>query len=362
MMRLLSWIVRPQVARRWSRRGLSLFLLLWLAGACAPAVDPVDPAGDQEEPAAAAEVASSRPRTTTRQAFPSVDGPDDPRAVTFVAYNLLNYLKMDRRVDGRMQPEKPKPEAEIEALLAMLAGCQPDILGVSEIGSEEDTRDLRHRLAGIGIDLPHLVHVDGSDPVRNLALLSKFPVVATDHQTDLHYNAGGRRLPFQRGILDATVEINPDYRLRLIGSHFKSKREVDFADHDEMRRNEAELTRRHIEKILRENPQTNLLLFGDFNDTKNNPAFSILKGGAGRPDSLDDLWLRDQYGLRWTHYWRTADLYSRIDYIFFSRGLAPEILRNFSRIHYAPEWELASDHRPLVVYLIPQEDALRRRR
>ncbi len=284
---------------------------------------------------------------------PSIAGPNDPRAISFVSYNLWNYLSMDRRVDGELRTNHAKPEHEIQALLSMIHGCRPDILGVSEIGTLEDVIDLQSRLAAIGYELRHITHVDGPDPVRNLALLSRFPIIDTNHQTDLHFTIGHQRLAMRRGLLDATVRIKDGYDVRFIGGHFKSKLEVDYADQEEIRRNEAELTRQHIENILGKAPKTRLILFGDFNDTKQNPAFRTLKGPGGRPDSLNDLWLRDQFGFRWTHHWGFADTYSRIDYIFYSRAMAPDLLMGFCRIHHSPEWRIASDHRPLVVFFIP---------
>ncbi len=287
--------------------------------------------------------------------IPSLDQAAAADEVIFVAYNLKNYLKMDRRIAGEFVKEAPKPETETAALLRMIAGAKPDILGVCEIGSEADAADLQARLKASGIDLPHLEYAHGSDSERRLALFSRFPIVARDSQTTLTYQLGDHTMGFNRGVLDATVEINPNYRLRLLGTHLKSKREVKEGDQALMRRNEAALMRKHAESILTADPSTNLLLYGDFNDTRNEAPIRTIQGRFGKPDYLADIQLEDKDGYRWTYCWDYADQYSRFDFIFASPGLYPEVQREKSRIHAAPEWFTASDHRPLVVTITAQE-------
>lgn len=272
----------------------------------------------------------------------------EPGVFTFMSYNLKNYLTMERG-----SKDSPKPEREIKALVNMIADVKPDLLGVCEVGTLEDLKDLQARLKAAGVDLPHAELCDGADAVRNLGLLGKFPVIARDHQTTLSYTLAGASMPFQRGILDVTIEPVPGYQLRLLGTHLKSKRQTEQGDETEMRRNESRLLRKHIEAIVAAKPDTNLLVYGDLNDTKNTDVIMELRGKEGRPDHLYDLWARDRFGFTWTHYWITADEYARIDYILYSKPLAPEILKQDSYIHHAPEWFTASDHRPIVVRIKP---------
>lgn len=274
---------------------------------------------------------------------------------TFVSYNLKNYLKMDRRVDGELVREAPKPEAEVKELVEIIAATAPDVLGICEIGTADDLADLQRRIAAAGIDYAHTELTLGADKTRHVALLSRYPIVARNSRTDLTYRIGDLELPFQRGILDVTVEAAPGYRLRCLGIHLKSKREVDEADQSLMRRNEAELLRAHIESILAEEPDTNLLVYGDFNETRNNLPIRIIRGRFGTPRALTDIQLADDRGERWTYYWRYADQYARFDFIFASRGLVPEILQEESRIHHDPDWFTASDHRALVVRISAED-------
>lgn len=275
-----------------------------------------------------------------------------PAPLRFVAWNLKNYLAMERRVDGETVPDAGKPEEEIAAVIATLAGMRPDILGVCELGDATYLADLQKRLKAVGIDLPHTELVPSADGRnRNLALLSRHPIVARASRTDLTYTIGDTRLPVQRGILDVTVAPNPGYRLRCVGLHLKSKREVPEADETEMRRNEAHLVREHLDALFEAEPGANVIVYGDFNDTPDQQPPRTIRGRFRTPGYLDDLRPEDDRGERWTHYWSFADTYARLDYLLVSQGLARDVVKDSERIPFHPDWEKASDHRPLQVDL-----------
>ena len=280
--------------------------------------------------------------SSTRQAKPN------DRIVTFCAYNLRNYLKMGRPVKGVVQLVG-KPTPEIDAVVKFLGEIRPDILGVCEIGTEEDLHDLQTRLREGGNNLPHIEMGHGGDPTRRLALLSRFPITGRASQTDLQYRIGDVILPMQRGILDATVQLRPGFEVRFLGVHFKSQREVPGMDQKLMRRNEAHLLRLHIAKILTAEPSTQLLAYGDFNESKHEAAMVEIEGVAGMDLSMMDIRLRDSRGETWTHFWDAADHYSRLDYCFVNRALQSHVQKDQSFVYDPPNFYDASDHRPLVV-------------
>jgi endonuclease/exonuclease/phosphatase family metal-dependent hydrolase len=288
---------------------------------------------------------------TTLLASPEADTGE---GVRFVAYNLKNYLLMERRVEGETVPDAPKPEEETKVLLAHLAEIKPDILGVCELGDQAQLSDLQKRLKKAGVDLPHSSLCVSVDGIRNLGLLSRFPITSENHQTGLDYQIGADVIPFRRGILDATVTISEDYELRLIGLHLKSKRPVPEADEALMRRNEAALTRAHIDTILEAAPETNLLVYGDLNDTPNESPIKALQGTYNSPEYLQGVPLKDEDGLTWTYFWSYADVYSRFDYIFANRAVLPEIDEEKCFIYSGKDWFTASDHRPLILTLNPK--------
>lgn len=267
--------------------------------------------------------------------------------VVVASYNLENYLKMERRVDGKTVPDAPKPEEETAAAIEVLKQIQPDILGIVEMGDVTMLEDFQRRLKSAGMDYPHREWVKGADPERHLALLSKYPITARDSIDDVPFELNGTRQRVGRGILDVTVQLSDSYKLRLVGAHLKSRRQVPEFDEKAMRAKEAALFRKHLDGILAAEPDANVLLFGDLNDTKNEQPIRELIGATGSPLRMRDLFLTDRQGLRWTHFWSAADIYSRIDYLLVSNGLWPEIVMDRSGISNARNWYKASDHRAI---------------
>jgi endonuclease/exonuclease/phosphatase family metal-dependent hydrolase len=184
-------------------------------------------------------------------------------------------------------------------------------------------------------------------------LLTRFPIVARDSRTELKYLMDDQIMPVQRGFLDCTVELKKGFQLRCIGVHLKSKRPVPDADEALMRRNEAHLLRKHLDSVLQASADAKLLLYGDFNDERNSPALVEITGVRGSATGMQDLFLTDSRKERWTHYWQFEDIYSRLDYLFVSRGLNGYVARRESFIYDSPDYYQGSDHRPLVtkIYL-----------
>lgn len=287
----------------------------------------------------------------------SVLAQEATQQVTFCSYNLKNFLKMERSVGGKRTEGVGKPEAEIAAVVKFIAAIKPDILGVCEIGAEEDLKELQSRLKAAGIDLPNFEAAHGGDTTRQLGLLSRFPIVARNSQKELKYVIGDQVFPVQRGFLDATVELRSGLELRCVGVHLKSKREIPEADQKLMRRNEAHLLRKHTEAILRQNPDTKLLLYGDFNEDKAEPSIVEIEGVSGMELSMNRINLKDSRGETWTHYWEFQDVYSRLDYFFVSRPLQSYVDKRASYIYDPPDFYDGSDHRPIVLKIDLVKDA-----
>jgi endonuclease/exonuclease/phosphatase family metal-dependent hydrolase len=299
---------------------------------------------------AAAPVAAPKPVTPVA-ADPVADAdPLEQGTVRFICYNVENWLTMDRYVDGKNLKGSPKPEKEKLAIAELLADAKPDILGISEIGDEEDVKDLQAYLEKAGHPMPHAHLNRGADPTRSLALLSRYPIVKTVSRDNLTYRSKGRDYAMQRGIHDASVE-TPAGAFRFLGLHLKSKRETDEGDQEDMRLNEAHLMRREIDAILSEDPEARLVVYGDLNDTRQSPTVRTIHGGGKNPKSLLMIALKDSRGHYWTHHWAFQDVYSRIDYVMVSGALRNSIDWDRCKIIDNDAVAAASDHRPLLVIL-----------
>jgi len=276
---------------------------------------------------------------------------EPPRAgtVRVCSYNLKNWLTMERGFGKNIVPTS-KPEKEKGKVVEFISAIAPQVLGVCEIGSEDDLRELKDRLEKAGLSYPHVVYAHGGDPTRRLGLLSQFPIVAQNSQTHLSYQLGDLSFEFKRGILDATLQVSPGFQLHMVGVHLKSKREVSEADQAMMRRNEAHLLREHLDKILSTAPDDKVLLYGDFNEEPKEAPIEEIVGNRATPDQLmHQVLLRDANAELWTHFWDLHDLYSRLDYFFISPALKSHVKDSEGFIFSARDFDKGSDHRPIVL-------------
>lgn len=286
-------------------------------------------------------VAEIKREPTVESANPSTEG------LRFIAYNVENWLTMDRYVDDKPLKGAPKPDSEKENVIKLLVRHAPDVIGLCEIGTAEDLAEISDMLKAAGLELPHSHYTGGSDQVRHLGLLSRFPITATAKAAEMEFDLSGLTYTINRGILDASVNARgKDYRF--LGVHFKSKRPADDYDQEEMRVHEAHLLRRHVDSILAEDADARLVVYGDINDTRPTKAFKALTGSYNDPGYLTAIPAKDSRGHAWTHHWSFHDIYSRIDFVTVSKGLRPDVDFRASYIVDDAEWDLASDHRPIV--------------
>lgn len=282
-------------------------------------------------------------------------------AFKVVTWNLENYLLEET---GTRAAKTPESRAKIrETLLAL----RPDVLALQEVGGRAALDELRRALKAGGLDLPHAEFVQGWDTNINVAVLSRFPYTARRPHTNDSFLLQGRRFRVSRGFAEVEIGVAPDYRLTLLTAHLKSRRAVPEADEAEMRLEEAKLLRAKVDARLAADPQANLVVLGDFNDTKDQPPIRALIGRGNA--ALVDTRPSERNGdtgftpnprwqprtITWTHYYGVEDSYSRIDYALISAGLAKEWRRDATYIHTTGDWGMASDHRPLVLSFLPDD-------
>ncbi len=278
--------------------------------------------------------------------------PTDPATsgLRFVAYNVENWLTMDRYVDRKSLKGAPKPDAEKEAVVRILARHNPDVVGVCEIGTAADLAELQEKLKAAGLNLPNSHYTGGSDPTRHLGILSRYPITSTAKPTETEYQLAGQTYGINRGILDATIEARGK-SYRFLGVHLKSKRDSEQGDQEAIRLNEARLLRRHVDSIFKTDADARLIVYGDFNDTRATAPIKQITGKYNDPTYLTAIPAKDSNQEAWTHFWSINDIYSRIDFIMVSKALRGEVDFPASRIIDDPGWNDASDHRPVIAIL-----------
>ncbi len=274
--------------------------------------------------------------------------------VVVMTYNLRNFLSNERHFEGKKSPDSLKTPPEIEALVAIICSVRPDVLFIQEIGDETQLQLFRSRLESGGLEYAHFKHHRGADDVRCLALLSKFTILSDQSISLLPYLIGGVEEKMRRGILDVTLLLPDASALRVVGVHLKSRLPAPQGE-AVIRRNEAILLRRHVDKIFESHPDVRLLVLGDFNDTHDQPSVREIFGVRGSEGFLWDIRATDSRGDKWTFYSESSDRYERVDYILASRALRSAIIYNACSIVHHPLWFTASDHRPVVVVLKTEE-------
>jgi endonuclease/exonuclease/phosphatase family metal-dependent hydrolase len=268
-----------------------------------------------------------------------------PQADTFsvMTYNLHQYTLTDR--DGGGEPNDPKPENARRAAVSLIAKEHPDVLAVQEMGGAKAFAQFRDDLRAAGADYPYAELLEREHREINLAVLSRFPIVSVQNHTNEWYSIGESKVPVARGFLDVDIQVNPKYRFRLLTAHLKSK-VYNPLGQTEMRRNEARLLNKVIRGILEKDPDTNLLVAGDFNDDYNSAPLREVGGKRGGP--MTDLRPADSVGDVWTYFYGAVDGYSRFDYLFVNAGMLAEVVRKQTRVVRDPLMYEASDHRPVI--------------
>jgi endonuclease/exonuclease/phosphatase family metal-dependent hydrolase len=282
--------------------------------------------------------------------------------VRVATYNVENYL--DRPTESRPHPKSAEAKAKARESIRAL---KPDVLALQEIGSISALLELRDSLKNEGLDLPYWEHVSGFDTNIHVAVLSKYPFAARRPHTNDTFLLSGRRFRVSRGFAEVDIRVNSNYSFTLITAHLKSKRPIPEADEAELRQEEAKVLRKIIDADLAANPKLNLIVLGDFNNTKDSPSTRALIG-RGKTKLIDtrpserngdnapsDNPRYDPRTVAWTHYYGIEDSYSRLDYILLSPGMSREWVEKETYVLTIPNWGVGSDHRPLVATFVADD-------
>lgn len=270
-------------------------------------------------------------------------------------YNVENYV--DHPTATRPLVKSAAAKAKIRESIRAI---QPDVLALQEMGSPTALTELRQSLKAEGLDYPYWELVNGFDTNIHVAVLSKFPITARRPHTKESFLLSRRRFRVSRGIAEVDIRVNARYSFTLISAHLKSKRPIPEADEAEQRLQEAKILRRIIDARLAANPKANLVVAGDFNDTHDSVSTRTVIGRGRR--RLTDTRPAERNGdngptpnrafeprnITWTHHYGKEDIYSRIDYILVSPGMAREWVQRETYVATIPNWGVGSDHRPLL--------------
>ena len=161
---------------------------------------------------------------------------------------------------------------------------------------------------------------------------------------------------------DVEIQVNSRFRFTLISAHLKSRLPSPAGDEEEWRYQESLALRRAIDARLADNPDSNLIVLGDFNDLQDSKSLRTILGRGKtrlfdtRPAERNGAADHEAREITWTHYYGTEDVFSRIDYILLSHSMEKRWVKSETYILASPDWGLASEHRPLVAaFTIPEQ-------
>jgi endonuclease/exonuclease/phosphatase family metal-dependent hydrolase len=303
-------------------------------------------------------------------------------AIRIAAFNVENLF--DPADDPSLQGEYDdikmvtKP-TRVQAIADAIKRLDADVLCIEEIESLDALKWFRDNyLKGLGYD--HLYSEDvGYYRGVEQACLSRFPIKShatfvQEDLSDMDQKRDGQgwaaKKPdqgktFQRSPLRLDIDVK-GYPLTLFSIHLKAGGK----DFEYQRESEALQLIDFVQQAMRENPEANIAVMGDFNATPSQKAAK----------AFTEAGLRTAYDFRGVKKGNTKDLYTThdsgraIDFIFMSPGLAKDAVDGsffvLSVTHPASDYDwrkdpdkervpagYASDHCPVAIDLMPRDAA-----
>jgi endonuclease/exonuclease/phosphatase family metal-dependent hydrolase len=280
----------------------------------------------------------------------SVAGAD---SLVVATYNIDNYTVADRMTREGYRQSYPKPEEEKTALRAVIHALQADVLVLEEMGPPPFLDELQRDLAKQGDDYSHVFLLDGPDPDRHVALLSKRAWKSLTPHPDLEFLYHGNMEKVKRGLLEAKFAAEGgDFTLWAV--HLKSKlTEADDPNDPQsanLRAAEALAVRQVVLEEFPDPGRSKFLILGDFNDGKGSKPVQILLK-RGRTELATEVPAADSHGEIWTEFYAKQEVYSGLDHFLVSPGLRAAVRNGCAMIFDGPDVSRASDHRPVVIKL-----------
>ncbi|MCL5054755.1 MAG: endonuclease/exonuclease/phosphatase family protein [Firmicutes bacterium] len=250
---------------------------------------------------------------------------------TAATWNTENLIASGGRSSS---PQAIKAKAEV------LKKVNADVVALQEVGDLKTLDQFRKEFIGEGV-YPYRILVQGNDSSINVGLLSKFPIKKVyTYRDHVFPGAHGQPTKFSRDLLEAVVQITPQFPMKIFVCHLKSKR--GGGDSDLKREAEAKEVKKIISRHLEKDPDSLIAVAGDFNDFPDSPAVKIVEGGAN--PVLDPLTLENRKNQPTHHSVRYGD--SRLDYLLLSPALMKRYQAGSAEVK-GKENPGASDHDPL---------------
>lgn len=278
-------------------------------------------------------------------------GSPDPQALTVVNWNTRNFFndKVDdpggADVIGSMYLlTAAEYKTKRDRVSAVLAGLNPDIAVLAELENTKVLSDLQADLKAKGADYPYSALIPTND-IREIAILSKIELgMPKSHQDEnfFRWDTFAPGYSYTRDCLEVPIVFN-GRKIVLLAVHFRSK----FSPDDpEKRLAEAQHTRDIADAITTAEPNTGVIILGDFNDVPGSDPVNDLQNGNKIPGVYTNAsMLAEPASIRWSYdYMGTLEL---IDHQFSSPLISPMLAVPSIQILHSKAAQDASDHAPV---------------
>lgn len=199
----------------------------------------------------------------------------------------------------------------------------PDIACLIEV---EDMRVLRKfNRDYLNGSYQHALLIDSHDPrLIDIGILSKHEITDVKTHMDEPYGDASKYL-FSRDCVEVTFAVKggeTNSTFTIFANHFKSKLAADDAQSEKANQKRLAQANR-VAEIIRERygsayHSAAFAVMGDFNDTPDSESLKPLVKDLGLMNVVERLGELD----RWTHWWKSKNRVSQIDYILLPQGLA----------------------------------------
>ena len=218
------------------------------------------------------------------------------------------------------------------AVRSMNGGKGPDILSLTEVENREVlTRFRDEALAGLGYQtIGHVADTDsrGIEP----AVISRYPMVGEPVQHAV-VDSNGKKM---RGILEVNLDVN-GRTLTVLVNHWLASRADDNREKANARRTDTAKTMQAIvDAKLAQDPEAEIVMLGDFNESLNGPALGSIKAETAEDaraskkvfDTIDTLENQAQAAEAsgekvqlGTHFYAPKGNWSQFDHVLVSHTL-----------------------------------------
>jgi endonuclease/exonuclease/phosphatase family metal-dependent hydrolase len=225
-----------------------------------------------------------------------------------------------------------------KAVARFIKQIDADVIGLVEVGSERDVRELLEEVRKLGLDYPYCVVGSRVEQrtYQNNAVFSKFelkelvaPIPGREaYDAELDDPEAERWTGVRKGLRVSFTAYGQTFHAYVL--HLTSERGGHEAD--ARRIAEASIVRRHYLPLLTSGKH--LIVMGDLNDRRNEPAIRRIRGRDDiQPDLIQtgryEYFDRDELDTRWTYDFRGA--LNQIDHVLLSESIEQACTRIRSR-------------------------------